>query len=67
MDRQAGKAWVRPELIVLVRSGPEEAVLDTCKTAGAAPGALTQAGCLDNQTKTPFRCVPYVCFDSRPS
>jgi hypothetical protein len=25
------KEWIEPELIVLVRSKPEEAVLDTCK------------------------------------
>ncbi len=32
------KAWVTPELIVLVRSKPEEAVLTGCKTAAAAIG-----------------------------
>ena len=33
------KAWVTPELIVLVRSKPEEAVLEGCKTAaGDGPG-----------------------------
>lgn len=30
MDRQQ-KQWQKPELIVLVRSRPEEAVLDSCK------------------------------------
>ena len=25
------RAWSKPDLIVLVRSGPEEAVLDLCK------------------------------------
>jgi hypothetical protein len=25
------KEWLKPELIVLLRSKPEEAVLDTCK------------------------------------
>ena len=28
---ESKKAWVEPELIVLVRSKPEEAVLGTCK------------------------------------
>jgi hypothetical protein len=28
------KPWVTPELIVLVRSKPEEAVLATCKYSG---------------------------------
>lgn len=32
------KAWVTPELIVLVRSKPEEAVLLTCKITGNAVG-----------------------------
>ena len=32
MDWQARKAWSRPELVVLVRSGPEEAVLESCKS-----------------------------------
>ncbi len=32
MDEPARRAWSKPELIVLVRSGPEEAVLVTCKT-----------------------------------
>ncbi len=30
------KAWVRPELVVLVRSRPEEAVLTGCKGPGIA-------------------------------
>lgn len=30
------RPWARPELIVLVRSRPEEAVLAVCKHAGAA-------------------------------
>ena len=31
MDEPTRRAWSKPELIVLVRSGPEEAVLDGCK------------------------------------
>lgn len=31
------KAWINPELIVLVRSKPEEAVLGGCKGAQAGP------------------------------
>ncbi len=31
MDEPTRRAWNRPELIVIVRSGPEEAVLTTCK------------------------------------
>jgi hypothetical protein len=38
MDEPTRRAWSRPELIVLVRGKPEEAVLDACKTelAGGA-------------------------------
>jgi len=31
---ESKKVWVEPELIVLVRGKPEEAVLVTCKTSG---------------------------------
>jgi hypothetical protein len=30
------KAWQKPELIVLVRSNPEETVLVTCKNANSS-------------------------------
>ena len=30
---QVKKEWTKPELLVLVRSNPEEAVLTTCKTS----------------------------------
>ena len=45
MDEPRRRAWSRPELIVLVRSGPEEAVLSVCKLLAAAgePGAYTSA------------------------
>ena len=51
MDEPTRRAWSRPELIVLVRIGPEEAVLTVCKQANvsyhaANPGTLDQA-CLD--------------------
>lgn len=67
MDQSARRTWSRPELIVLVRSGPEEAVLDACKTTGAATGAVTKNSCLDNQSVSPWRCVPYECWELRPS
>ena len=38
------KAWTKPELIVLVRGRPEEAVLGACKTLGGAGGDSTAAG-----------------------
>ena len=36
--------WEKPELIVLVRSEPEETVLETCKTFGLL-GPPTNSGC----------------------
>jgi len=38
MDEPTRRAWSSPELIVLVRSGPEEAVLLSCKTMAPAKG-----------------------------
>lgn len=40
MTEKLKKDWQKPELIVLVRSKPEEAVLGTCKgtIATTAPG-----------------------------
>jgi len=37
MDEPTKRAWGTPELIVLVRSGPEEAVLAACKYWNAGP------------------------------
>ena len=37
------KVWVKPELIILVRSKPEEAVLIACK-GGGTPSPLSQGG-----------------------
>ena len=46
MDEPTRRAWSRPELIVLVRSGPEEAVLAGCKSpAGIVYEHGTQALC----------------------
>ena len=47
---QAKKEWMKPELIVLVRSKPEEAVLSlmACKVGGYSGGwGKVVAGCLD--------------------
>jgi len=35
MATNAKRVWSQPELIVLVRSGPEEAVLSACKYSNA--------------------------------
>jgi hypothetical protein len=41
------KVWQKPELVVLVRSNPEEAVLSACKV-DPTPGAVaaTQVACI---------------------
>jgi len=44
MGQTDKKTWQKPELIVLVRSNPEEAVLITCKNATAA-GPLNKKKC----------------------
>ena len=43
------KSWLEPELIVLVRSKPEEAVLSFCKTMFGATGstANVEAACVE--------------------
>ena len=40
------KRWATPELIVLLRSNPEEAVLETCKYSSNPTGPVTgNVGC----------------------
>ena len=41
------KKWVEPELIGLVRSRPEEAVLETCKGGESIGSSYLEAGCID--------------------
>ena len=48
------KVWQKPELVILTRSTPEEAVLTACKLGGATTGpttgvACSQASCLANK------------------
>ena len=50
MDEPTRRAWRSPELIVLVRSGPEEAVLTACKgTSSGGPTSL-DGNCTDALT-----------------
>lgn len=35
--RKSKKTWSKPELTVLIRHKPEEAVLTACKSTGAGP------------------------------
>lgn len=50
--KKAGREWVRPELTVIVRSMPEEAVLAACKaTTGAeGPAGSTRCGAVGAST-----------------
>ena len=63
MDEPTKRAWSTPELIVLVRSGPEEAVLVVCKQShGGAGPQLYDTGCyLVDQ------CVYGQCNSTSPS
>ena len=46
MDEPTRRAWSKPELIVLVRGKPEEAVLLICKVdSGGANMQRTNSGC----------------------
>jgi hypothetical protein len=45
------KEWVAPELVVLVRSHPEEAVLTACKFTALS----------DNPTASFFGCASLIC------
>jgi hypothetical protein len=47
------KQWTKPELLVLVRNKPEEAVLVTCKGVNAGPLAGYSACSLD---ANPMNC-----------
>ena len=43
------KEWTKPELIVLVRSKPEEAVLAACKILNSTGSVTsTDVGCINN-------------------
>jgi hypothetical protein len=52
--RQAHKQWDKPQLIVLVRSKPEEAVLTACKPVGATGPNTNYSNCVN------YDCT-YVC------
>ena len=53
------KEWSDPELIVLVRSKPEEAVLDACKISNW-PGPVSELGSCAGGG--PVLCL--ICFKS---
>jgi hypothetical protein len=49
---QAKKRWEQPQLLVLVRSEPEEAVLAACKS-GYFTGPPTVVGCAPGKPPVP--------------
>ncbi len=45
MDKLKKTCWEKPQLLVIVRSQPEEAVLITCKCDGWGDAQSTNFGC----------------------
>lgn len=44
-SREGKKTWQKPELIILTRSTPEEAVLTACKLGNSTLGPATGLSC----------------------
>jgi hypothetical protein len=51
---QTKKEWMKPELIVLVRNKPEEAVLAACKNSGNGSGGSPTSN--NVECLTTYRC-----------
>ena len=49
--RIAKKPWSKPELLVLVRSNPEETVLAGCKVTGSPVQIKNSVQCSNNSCK----------------
>ena len=56
---QEKKAWQKPELIVLVRSRPEEMVLEVCKVQSGGGGGPT-----DTNSLCDINCAAWCSGDS---
>jgi hypothetical protein len=56
--------WERPQLIALMRSRPEEAVLAACKTTGRAGAVASNNNCYAGPS---WRCGTTSCSTNRPS
>jgi hypothetical protein len=54
---ESKKEWVTPELIVLTRSKPEEAVLSGCKSIPGAGPESSNARCLQSFPSCTTFCV----------
>ena len=62
MDEPTRRAWSRPELIVIVRSRPEEAVLVTCKLLNVA-----SYGAFGERYECRLQACGSQCIEDRPS
>jgi hypothetical protein len=57
MNGPTRTAWCKPELIVIVRGRPEEAVLGFCKDNGRNGGTTVEFyGCQMGQPACPSQC-----------
>jgi hypothetical protein len=46
MMKDTKKAWVKPELVIMVRNKPEETILTACKRSGSNnPPGFIDGGC----------------------
>lgn len=45
MGESTKQAWIQPELVVIVRSRPEERILSSCKGATGAGGPSADWAC----------------------
>jgi hypothetical protein len=54
------KKWIKPELVVIVKGRPEEAILATCRTSGSMinPGNATFQNC---STRARGGCAATTC------
>lgn len=59
-DNKDKKEWRKPELIVLLRNMPEEAVLQSCKFSSGAGPIADELGC-DGGTAAGYTVDP--CFE----
>ena len=50
MNEPTKRPWIKPELIVIVRGGPEESILSTCKVTGSGP---TGTNCVNSSSPCP--------------
>ena len=55
------REWIRPELVALVRSQPEERVLITCKGGDTEGANNNVAGCFVQYETPPARCFGDGC------